>query len=120
LNEQEPEQETTMTTTIEFMGQRADRLVNILLASHKVQDDDAAGPLADALRAMGEIEAEKGEPLQDYQALICWEGMTWLVDDNNAFTRVYDPADADEGVVAELRGEEEDEDEDEDEEIADK
>lgn len=66
-----------------------------LLAAHHNESDAAAKPLAAALREQGEVIAETGTPAQDYTALIVFDCETWLVEDNNAWTRVYDPADAD-------------------------
>lgn len=82
-----------MTTTDTIKG---------LLGSHREESDAAAKPLAAALREHGEIVAEKGSPNLDYLALIRFDGDTWLVEDNNAWTRVYDPTDADYDYRAEL------------------
>lgn len=76
--------------------------IKALLASHREESDAAAKPLANALREAGEIVAEKGTPNQDYTGLIKFDGETWLVEQNNAWTRVYDPADASYDYRAEL------------------
>lgn len=70
-------------------------IIDILLAAHKEASDQAAKPLAAMLAEYGDVVASKGTIGQDYLALIEWDGRTWLVEANNGWDRVYDPADAD-------------------------
>lgn len=82
----------------------ADAIISILFAAHRSDSDRAAAPLAAALREWGEIQAEAGTPGHDYTALICdLEEVTWLIEDNNARTRIYDPGDADYDIVEEIK-----------------
>jgi hypothetical protein len=79
-----------------------DDLIAFLLASHHAESDVASKPLADLLRQYGEVVASKGVVGQDYAAIIAFDGSRWLVEDNNAWTRIYSPTDADYDVDAEL------------------
>lgn len=90
-----------LTTTYELRIE-PDSLIEILLAAHTAESDAASKPLADLLREFGDVEASKGTVGLDYRALIAASGQRWLVEDNNAWTRVYDPADANYDVDAEL------------------
>ena len=73
--------------------------VEELLAAHLAPSDAAAKPLAAALREQGEVLKSAGTPGLDYTALIKFGGETWLVEDNNGWTRIYDPSDADYDVA---------------------
>ena len=89
-----------MTTNVTISWGTAERAITALLAAHQVPSDAAARPLAALLRECGVVEAQSGSVGHDYAAIIDWDGRRWLVEDNNAWTRVCDPADADCDVAA--------------------
>ncbi len=88
--------------TQEIINSYADRIINILLAAHTEESDKAAAPLAALLCEHGNVIASKGSFGQDYTGLVAWEGVNWLVESNNGWTRIYDPSDASYDYKADL------------------
>lgn len=81
-----------------------DDLIRLLLTAHKEESDEAAKPLIDLLIDYGRVQQSSGKTGLDYVALVEFDGDTFLVEDNNAWARVYDPSDASYDVEAALAG----------------
>jgi hypothetical protein len=83
-------------------GECARELIPVLLTAHSEQSDSAAYLLAQLLEAFGDVHASAGRFGHDYCALIDYDEQRWLVEANNAWTRVYDPAEAEYDVLEQI------------------
>jgi len=87
-------------TTTDDLARYSVDIIDLLLAAHREPSDRAAKPLAAALREWSLIIAEAGGPGIDYIGIVDWDNVRYLVEDNNAWTRVYDLSDAEYDVQA--------------------